>query len=275
MQGLNGPGSPQRRTRETKSMSRAGNQAVAKWIQLRNPARKQQSSFVGGGGCARIACATTPVNAYISRYLGVGGEPPPPFSCIIRLGLWSEAVDPAVPGHLGVTWPPTEGAEVGDDGEDCRRRVTVCGCRASPRRLHWCTDARNPGKTATSRHLWGRSACLPHGTARSASLLAFSISALRSLRRGDQETSWRREPETAISTSADCSRSPLAHHRTRPARVGERASADSKASSRMPVSRCDCYPPTLVFEPCLRNVSGRDHGREKPPAGCQLHRRLR
>ena len=36
----------------------------AKWIQLRNPATKQQSSFVGGGGCARIACATTPVNGY-------------------------------------------------------------------------------------------------------------------------------------------------------------------------------------------------------------------
>ena len=105
-------------------------------------------------------------------------------------------------------------------------------------------------KTATSRHFWGRSACLPRGTARSASLLAVSISALRCLRRGDQETLLRRKPKTAISTSADCSLSPLAHHRTRPARVGERASADSKASSRMPVSRCDCYPPTLVFEPC-------------------------
>jgi integrase/recombinase XerD len=44
----------------------------AKWIQLRNPATKQQSSFVGGGGCARIACATTPVNGYSRRFRALG-----------------------------------------------------------------------------------------------------------------------------------------------------------------------------------------------------------
>ena len=107
-----------------------------------------------------------------------------------------------------------------DDGEDCRRRVTDVDVALAHAVYTGVQMLEILEKTATSRHFWGRSACLPRGTARSASLLAFSISALRCLRRGDQETSWRREPESAISTSADCSLSRLAHHRTRPARVG-------------------------------------------------------
>jgi hypothetical protein len=84
------------------------------------------------------------------------------------------------------------------------------------------------GKTATSRHFWTRSACLPRGTARSINLLPTSTSAQRCLRRGDQKTSWRRKPKSAISTSADCSVPQVAHIGTRPARVLRDPSVDAQ-----------------------------------------------
>ena len=107
-----------------------------------------------------------------------------------------------------------------DDGEDCRRRVTDVDITLPQAVYTGVQMLEILEKTATSRHFWGRSACLPRGTVRSARLLAVSISALRYFRRGDQETSWRREPESAISTSADCS---LSQHGVRSAECGVRS----------------------------------------------------
>ena len=120
----------------------------------------------------------------------------------------------------GVIRPPAEGAEVSDHGEDCRRRVTDVDV-ALPHDVYTGVQMLEiHPQNYHFYHFSGRSAPVPGGTAHSATRCSIMRSDMTRARPGHPRPSAYRCTKTAISISADCSLSQMAHHGTRPALVG-------------------------------------------------------
>jgi hypothetical protein len=119
----------------------------------------------------------------------------------------------------GVIGPLSEGAEVSDDGPDCRRQVTDVD-DAFPHAVYTSAQMleKHP-KNCHFCHFFGSSARLPGGTARSARRCGISRSDMMCARPGHSKPSGYGCTKGATPISADCSLSQVAHDGTRLALV--------------------------------------------------------